>query len=106
MRIFDGKVYRDMTAEELAEMQAQEQKAEREYWANIDYDEAVNNEIRKRYTVSQELAIQRQQIKKPEEFAIYDAYCEQCKEYVKQKQLEAKEYLQQGGVTNENDFSI
>lgn len=106
MRIFDGKEYRDLTPEELAEMEKQKQQTEHEYWANISYDEAVENEIAKKYTIKQELAIQRQQIKKPEEFAIYDAYCEQCKEYVKQKQLEAKEYLQQGGVTNENDFSI
>ena len=85
MRIFDGKVYRDMTTEELAEMEKQKQQAEREYWANIPYDEAVNNEIRKRYTESQEFAILRQKDEKPSEYAEYYAYCEQCKEYVKEK---------------------
>lgn len=88
MRIFDGKVYRDMTAEELAEIKAQEQKAEREYWSNIDYDEAVNSEIRKRYTVSQELAILRQRYDKPLEYEAYYSYCEQCKAFVKAKKAE------------------
>lgn len=86
MKIFDGKVYREMTAEEIAVQQAGSEQAEREYWANIPYDEAVNNEIRKKYTESQEFSILRQQRKKPEEFAEYDAYCEQCKAYVKAKQ--------------------
>lgn len=35
--------------------------------------------IRKRYTVDQELAILRQQHRKPEDFAVYDAFVEQCK---------------------------
>ena len=85
MRIFDGKEYRDLTPEELAEMERQKQQAEREYWANIDYAEAVNNEIRKRYTESQEFAILRQKDEKPSEYAEYYAYCEQCKAYVKEK---------------------
>ena len=85
MIIFDGKVYRDMTAEEVAELKTQTQEAEREYWANISYDEAVNTEIRKRYSESQEFAILRQKDEKPEEYEAYYAYCEQCKAYVKSK---------------------
>lgn len=85
MRIFDGKVYRDMTPEEVAELKTHAQEAEREYWANTPYDEAVNTEIRKRYSESQEFAILRQKDEKPEEYAEYYAYCEQCKAYVKSK---------------------
>ena len=85
MRIFDGKKYRDMTAEEITERQAQAEQAEREYWTNISYDEAVNTEIRKRYSESQEFAILRQKDEKPEEYEAYYAYCEQCKAYVKSK---------------------
>lgn len=85
MRIFDGKVYRDMTAEEIAAMQEAKEAAEREYWVSIDYDEAVNAEIRKRYTESQEFAILRQKDEKPEEYSAYYAYCEECKAYVKEK---------------------
>jgi hypothetical protein len=63
---------------------AQEQE-EKEYWATISYDDAVNAEIRKQYTESQEFAILRQKEEKPEEYSKYYAYCEQCKDYVKSK---------------------
>lgn len=85
MRIYENGIYRDLTAKELAEMEAQLQAAEREYWANISYDEAVNAEIRKQYSDSAEFAILRQKEEKPEEYAKYYAYCEECKAYVKQK---------------------
>ena len=88
MRIFDGKIYRDMTAEELAERQAQTEAAEKEYWQNIPYDEAVNAKIRERYTESQEFAILRQKDEKPDEYAVYYAYCEECKSFVKAKKSE------------------
>ena len=35
--------------------------------------------IRERYTIDQEFAILRQRDTKPEEFAEYDKYCEECK---------------------------
>lgn len=85
MRIYKNGIYRELTPEELAEMEAQQQKAEREYWANISYDEAVNAEIRKQYSESAEFAILRQKEEKPEEYAEYYAYCEECKAYVKEK---------------------
>ena len=88
MRIFDGKQYRDMTPEEMATREADMAQAEREYWQSIPYDEAVDAEIRKRYTVSQEFAILRQKDDKPEEYAAYYAYCEACKAYVKAKKGE------------------
>lgn len=83
MRIFDGNEYRDMTAEEIAAMEAEREAAEREYWQNVPYDEAVNNKIRERYTVSQEFAILRQRDEKPVEYEAYYAYCEECKAFVK-----------------------
>ena len=43
------------------------------------YEEYVNMLIREKYTLSQELAILRQRDSKPEEYAAYNAYCEQCK---------------------------
>ena len=88
MRIFDGTIYRDMTPEEVAEMKAQAQSAEREYWASIPYDDAVNAEIRKEYSESQEFALLRQKDEKPEEYGQYYAYCEQCKAFVKSKKAE------------------
>ena len=44
------------------------------------YEQAVERLIRKRYTVSQELAILRQQATKAEEYNAYFNYCEQCKD--------------------------
>jgi len=85
MRIFDGKQYRDMTPEEIADRAAADAEEERRRWQSVPYDEAVNAEIRKRYTVSQEFAILRQRDEKPEEYAAYYAYCEQCKAFVKAK---------------------
>ena len=87
MRIFDGKVYRDMTAEEIAAMKAEADRAEAEYWQTVDYGEAVHAEIRKRYTESQEFALLRQKDEKPEEYAEYFAYCEACKSLVKKKKV-------------------
>ena len=75
MRINDNGVYRDMTEKEIAEMQSQTPQ--------IDYNEAVNRAIRERYSVSQEFAILRQKDEKPEEYAEYYAYCEECKKNVK-----------------------
>jgi hypothetical protein len=40
--------------------------------------------IRLRYSMSDELAILRQRDEKPEEFAAYHAYAEQCKKRVKE----------------------
>ena len=87
MRIYENGKYRDMTPSEIAEMEAQASEQERQYWHTISYDDAVDAEIRKRYTISQEFAILRQRDEKPDEYATYFAYCEECKEYVKNKQL-------------------
>lgn len=85
MRICDNGVYRDMTAEEIANMETQANEADRQYWLSISYNTAVNNEIRKKYEASDEFAILRQKDEKPEEYEAYYAYCEECKAYVKQK---------------------
>jgi hypothetical protein len=83
MRIYENGKYRDMTTTELAKMEAQAAEQERQYWQTTPYDEAVDAEIRKRYTVSQEFAILRQKDEKPEEYAAYYAYCEECKAFAK-----------------------
>lgn len=88
MRVLENGKYRDMTPEEISAMEAQAARAEREYWQNIPYDEAVDAQIRKRYSVSQEFAILRQRDEKPEEYAEYFAYCEECKAFVKAKKTE------------------
>lgn len=45
--------------------------------------EEINRRIRKRYTLSNELAILRQRDEKPEEYAAYNEFVEQCKTQVK-----------------------
>lgn len=49
----------------------------------IPYDEKVVSLIREKYSLDEELAIQRQRDTKPEEFNEYFAYCEECKERAK-----------------------
>lgn len=84
-KYIDGVAY-DLTTEELVQIKMAQERAEAEYWASIPYEEAVNARIRERYTESQEFAILRQRDEKPEEFAKYFAYCEECKAFVKSKQ--------------------
>lgn len=43
------------------------------------YEKRTERLIRKTYTAAQEFAILRQRDEKPEEYAEYYAYCEQCK---------------------------
>lgn len=50
-----------------------------------DYIALVDNKIRKRYSISSELAILRQRDVKPEEFAEYNAYVEACKNQAKEE---------------------
>ena len=88
MKKYVNGEYIEMTADEIATIQAEAERAEQEYWQNIPYDEAVDAEIRKRYTVSQEFAVLRQKDEKPSEYAEYYAYCEKCKAYVKSKKGE------------------
>lgn len=47
------------------------------------YGKMIENKIRTKYSINQELSIQRQRDKKPDEFAAYDAFVEQCKAEVK-----------------------
>lgn len=64
--------------QKLLEMLPKQEPQEAEQ-PTISYDELVDSKIRARYTVSQEFAILRQRDTKPDEFAEYNAYCEQCK---------------------------
>ena len=51
------------------------------------YEELVEQLIREKYSVNQELAIQRQRDTKPEEFEVYFSYCEECKAFAKRELL-------------------
>lgn len=56
------------------------------------YAALVNGAIRRRYSLSAELAVIRQRDEKPDEFAAFHAYAEACK-------AEARAILAEQGVT-------
>ena len=58
-------------------------KSRKETEAKIEYETKIVSLIRKKYNMNQELAILRQRDTKPEEFAEYHKYVEQCKAQVK-----------------------
>lgn len=84
----DDQHYRQEAVETEEEIQFLWVDNEAQYWTAIPYDEAVNAEIRKRYSESQEFAILRQKEEKQSEYAEYFDYCEQCKERIKAKKAE------------------
>lgn len=71
MRVYEDGIYREMTEQEIAEMEANK--------PNIPYEQRVVARIRERYSVDDELAILRQRDTKPDEFAEYNEYVEQVK---------------------------
>ena len=71
MKILDNGIYRDMTAEEIAEFKKDA--------PSIPYEQRVVNRIREVYSIDDELAILRQRDTKPEEFAEYNAFVEKVK---------------------------
>ena len=92
--LINGK-YVEIVEKEISEeytkiIETEQREKELEYWQNISYDEAVNIEIRKKYTESQEFSILRQKDEKPTEYQTYYEYCEKCKTLVKEKKLNNK----------------
>lgn len=53
-------------------------------WEQL-YENLIITNIRKRYSLNQELAILRQRDSKPTEFLAYNEYVEQCKAEVKKE---------------------
>lgn len=56
-----------------------------------DYGNQVNDLIRRRYSLSEELAILRQKDEKPDEYRVYFAFCEECKANAKLEMEQNKE---------------
>lgn len=71
MRVYEDGIYREMTEQEIAEMEANK--------PNIPYEQRVVARIREKYSVDDELAILRQRGTKPEEFSAYNEYVEAIK---------------------------
>ena len=60
-------------------------QAEIELAKQQQYENQIVSKIRQKYNVNQELAILRQRDSKPQEFAEYNAFVEQCKAEVKKE---------------------
>ncbi len=63
---------------------ADKYNARKQKLADDEYENKIVSLIRKKYNVNQELAILRQRDTKPEEFAEYNNYVEECKRIVKE----------------------
>ena len=70
MRILENGIYREATAEEMAQFEQAEP---------LPYKDRVIARIRERYSIDDELAILRQKDTKPDEWAEYNAFVEQIK---------------------------
>ena len=68
-------VTRDATPEEEAAYAEEKKK----YFPEKTYKQLVSEYIREKYSIDDELAILRQKDAKPEEYAEYYAYAEECK---------------------------
>ena len=71
MRVYEDGVYRDMTEQEIAEMEAN--------MPTIPYEQRIVARIRERYSIDDELAILRQRDSKPDEFNTYNEFVERIK---------------------------
>ena len=71
MRVYEDGIYRDMTEQEIAEMEMNKQI--------IHYEKRVVARIREKYSVDDELAFLRQRDTKPDEFAVYNDFVEGIK---------------------------
>lgn len=88
MKIWDNNFARDATPEEEEKILADQENDHLAAYKNSSYNDFVVAEIRKRYTLDQELAIKRQEHTKPDEYKAYFDYCEECKTFVKMKMKE------------------
>ncbi len=70
MRVLENGVYRELTAEEMAQLEGVPQ---------LTFRERVIARVREIYSVDDELAILRQRDTKPDEFAAYNAFVEKIK---------------------------
>lgn len=78
VRGYDGHLYFEGTEPQKPQELIEQEKM-------VNYENLIISKIREKYTIDQELAILRQRDTKPEEFAKYNAYVEQCKLEAKQE---------------------
>ena len=79
MKILDNGIYRDMTAEEIAEIKKDT--------PSIPYEQRVVKRIREKYSVDDELALLRQRVLKADEFEQYNDFVEKVKAEEREKEV-------------------
>lgn len=89
MKICENGQCREMTAEEIEEINLKKQNFERNKFNQMSYEDLVVLFIRERYSIDEELAIQRQRETKISEFNEYNSYCEECKSKAKEMSTNA-----------------
>ena len=76
---------RPVTDNELLEIKKiQKLQKDRFYYDGLTYEQKVVALIREKYSIDEELAIQRQRETKVSEFNEYNSYCEKCKSKAKE----------------------
>ena len=59
----------------------------------VNYEDEVNNLVREKYSLSEELSLLRQKDEKPDEYMTYYNYVESCKTQAKAKLKEYQDWL-------------
>lgn len=75
----------EQTPQETKELEESKIEYEKHKYDGLTYEQKVVALIREKYTLDDELAIQRQKETKPDEWSEYFAYCEECKVKAKEK---------------------
>lgn len=79
MKIQDNGVIRDMTPQEIADLEKAQAEYEAHKYDGMSYADIVVSLIREKYSLNDELALHRQRDSKSNEFDEYNTYCEECK---------------------------
>ena len=83
MKILENNILREMTQEEIAELEAMREFPSRK--------EQIISAVREVYSIDDELAILRQRDSKPEEFKEYFGFVESVKQSLKENEITDEE---------------
>lgn len=79
----------EQTPQETQELEKHKIEYEKHKYDGLTYEQKVVALIRKKYSIDEELAIQRQRKIKVSEFNEYNSYCEECKSKAKEMSTNA-----------------
>lgn len=74
----------EQTPQETKELEESKIEYEKHKYDGLTYEQKVVTLIREKYSIDEELAIQRQREIKVSEFNEYNSYCEECKSKAKE----------------------